>query len=382
MAVKFLINSLNGGGAETLTLQLAEALGGSTIILLEEIIDYPPGDAAIEILSSGLPSRGVRRYLNIMAQAKRLSQRVDADDHLVVSLFRSLLVAWLARSVYGMKATYDCWIHNDTLKYTAKPGVAFFYRRIFGGARRVVVNSKKAATDLVQHQLAAAEIIRTRYNFFDTAAVRLAAEKQSKSVNAPYLISLGRLHPSKNHDFVIRILAGIRKIIPELRLVIVGEGDERSRLEGLIIEEDLVDAVVLTGFVTNPYPLLKGAEALISCSASEGFGNVLVESLLCETPVMSTDIDSGPREILAPSSPDLSFRTTVPESTPFGKLMPAVRESFSAEEASVWVEELLELLRWEFPREEAKTNTLRFEKTEIINRWREDLAEKIHPLSP
>ncbi len=72
----------------------------------------------------------------------------------------------------------------------------------------------------------------------------------------------------------------------------------------MISRRGLSDRVSVAGFQANPYPWIRGADLLILCSDHEGLPNVLVESLICGTPVVSTDCPSGPREILASDFPE------------------------------------------------------------------------------
>jgi len=91
----------------------------------------------------------------------------------------------------------------------------------------------------------------------------------------------------------------------DVQLVILGEGPERTRLEELIREQDLATAVHLKGWVSNPYPYYRAADAFALSSDFEGMPNVILEALAFDLPVVSTDCPSGPREIL--TSPDLGY---------------------------------------------------------------------------
>jgi glycosyltransferase involved in cell wall biosynthesis len=84
----------------------------------------------------------------------------------------------------------------------------------------------------------------------------------------------------------------------EAKLIIFGEGDQRSELQSLINSKNLQHEVLLYGFAKNPYKFLRKANLFVLSSNFEGFGNVLVEAMACGTPVISTNCPSGPNEIL------------------------------------------------------------------------------------
>ncbi|MGB1914888.1 MAG: glycosyltransferase, partial [Paracoccaceae bacterium] len=81
-------------------------------------------------------------------------------------------------------------------------------------------------------------------------------------------------------------------------LIIAGDGPEMEMLEKLIEDLNLSDRVALLGHVHNPYPLYKHADVFVLSSLREGLPTVLVEALALGCKVVSTDVRSGPREIL------------------------------------------------------------------------------------
>jgi glycosyltransferase involved in cell wall biosynthesis len=111
------------------------------------------------------------------------------------------------------------------------------------------------------------------------------------------IVGAGRLENEKNFPLLIRAFRKLRDR-RAARLVILGDGSERGRLECLISELGLQDSVLLTGFVDEPFLYLRHASLFVLSSNHEGFGNVIVEALACGTPVVSTDCVSGPGEIL------------------------------------------------------------------------------------
>ena len=109
---------------------------------------------------------------------------------------------------------------------------------------------------------------------------------------------MGRLEKQKDFPTLIRAFAQVQQQFP-VRLMILGEGPERSSIEAIVEELGLKESITLPGFVANPYAYMAGSAVCVLSSAWEGFGNVLVEAMAAGTPVVSTDCESGPAEILA-----------------------------------------------------------------------------------
>lgn len=149
-----------------------------------------------------------------------------------------------------------------------------------------------------------AEKITRVYNPFNFERVReLANESVDKKMknfyDESYYVSVMRL-VTDSKDF-LTLIKGFKlakeKGIQE-KLYILGDGPDRKKVEKMIIDEGMEDKIILFGNVKNPYPWIKGAKALIHSSKYEGFGLVLVEALILNTRVISSDCPTGPREIL------------------------------------------------------------------------------------
>ncbi len=111
--------------------------------------------------------------------------------------------------------------------------------------------------------------------------------------NAPLLLALGRLHPSKAFDTLIRAVAGV----PEAYLWIAGEGPERPGLEALIASLGLERRVKLLGWRDDRGPLFRAADLCIFPSRYEAFGNVFAQAWAMKTPLITTDSD-GPKQFV------------------------------------------------------------------------------------
>lgn len=113
----------------------------------------------------------------------------------------------------------------------------------------------------------------------------------------PVILGAGGLRRSKDFPTLLRAFARLREG-RALRLVILGEGRQRPRLERLAAELGVRDDVSLPGFVANPYVYMARARLFVLSSLWEGSPNVVVEAMAVGTPVVCTDCPSGPREIL------------------------------------------------------------------------------------
>lgn len=113
----------------------------------------------------------------------------------------------------------------------------------------------------------------------------------------PVILAAGRLTAAKDFATLVRAFSLLRRS-RRARLVILGEGEERRRLQALAEELEVAADVELPGFVDNPYHYMKQAGVFVLSSRWEGFGMALVEAMACGTAVVSTDCPHGPREIL------------------------------------------------------------------------------------
>lgn len=114
----------------------------------------------------------------------------------------------------------------------------------------------------------------------------------------PVILGAGSLAPVKHFEVLVEAAARVMKD-SDARLVILGEGKERERLETLARRLGIADRVRLPGFIPNVLPWMRRAAVFVLSSEREGSPNVLTEALACGTPAVATDCPAGPMEILA-----------------------------------------------------------------------------------
>ncbi len=136
--------------------------------------------------------------------------------------------------------------------------------------------------------------INTIYNPFDEDYINNASNEFIVEEN-DYIIHVSSLRKVKRQDILLRAYA-----LSEIKekLLIIGEGKEKENLIKLSYDLGINEKVEFLGLKQNPYPYIKKAKLLVLSSEAEGLGNVLIESLILKTPVVSTNCNSGPKEIL------------------------------------------------------------------------------------
>ena len=122
-----------------------------------------------------------------------------------------------------------------------------------------------------------------------------------------YILGVGRLDKYKGFDLLIEAFSNIRD--SNIHLVILGEGEEREKLENIVLKKGISDRVHLLGLVKDIWPWYRHAKLFVSSSLSEGWGNVIVESMSQGCPVVAFNCDYGPREIITDGYNGLLVKT-------------------------------------------------------------------------
>ena len=174
-------------------------------------------------------------------------------------------------------------------------------RWFFPWADAIVTVSEGVAEDLKQIGLSNSSI-RVIHN--PVVTPELLARSQESADHAwfapgepPVVIAVGRLTKQKDFPTLLKAFAQVRKQ-RSTRLMILGEGEERSSLEALIQELGIADSVSLPGFVSNPFAYLSRSAVFVLSSLFEGLPTVLIEAMAVGTSVVATNCKSGPMEIL------------------------------------------------------------------------------------
>ncbi|QBH98376.1 glycosyltransferase [Limnobaculum zhutongyuii] len=312
MRILFIIDGLPGGGAEKVVLTLAEGIKNLghqvSLISLRDVCDYPiPAGIEYTVLSDD--SRVFwRKLTEINRRARQLDQEIinrqngDGQFDLVfsnlhktdriVSQCRSLNWSKVWFCIHGVFSTSYLGNKQGFSHWLKKQKISRVYQH-----KNIVGVSQAALNDLIQQFDITTKKTAHIANPFDIDMIRSLASEPCELAGTDYLIHVGRLHPNKRHDRLLKAYAKTQLSYP---LVLIGKGSNEytEKLKNLTKELNIENRVRFMGFCSNPYPYIKHAKTLILSSDSEGFGNVLVEALICNTPVVSTNCPGGPASIL------------------------------------------------------------------------------------
>jgi N-acetylgalactosamine-N,N'-diacetylbacillosaminyl-diphospho-undecaprenol 4-alpha-N-acetylgalactosaminyltransferase len=176
-------------------------------------------------------------------------------------------------------------------------GLRWLISKTYSACDGLVATSHGVKSDLLAAFAVREESVTVIGNPTDIEAIhRVSTLPPVFDLPEPYIVAVGRLVRQKGFDILIRAFSELadRKI----HLVILGEGAERINLEQLARDAGVSDRVHLPGFVTNPWAIMKRARIFCLSSRMEGFGNVVPEAMALGLPVIVTDCDFGPREIV------------------------------------------------------------------------------------
>lgn len=340
--ILFVINSLEGGGAERALSRLLVALSGDAwaadkeihLVLLDdyEVEQVIPASVKVTTLSAqGSLLKSVTGLASVIRAIK--------PDAVVSYLTRANLAASVVCKLMRIPVIISERV-NTTHHLTGR--FAFIQklmvRLLYPLPNRVVAVSGGVKEDLVQNFSVNERKCSVVYNGYDQSELNELSQESVASISdRPFAIAIGRLVPNKN---VTMLLRAWRLAQPQCDLLILGEGPDRDMLQQEVDAYNEISdyKIRLEGFCKNPYPYIAKAQFYVSASNAEGFPNSLVEAMTLGVPVISTDCPSGPREILAPG---LAKPVTSAVQAEWGLLTPTRNEEAMAAALSVFtIEEM------------------------------------------
>jgi glycosyltransferase involved in cell wall biosynthesis len=302
--IAFVIPTLTGGGAERVIVTLVKYLDRRRFRVTLAVVDTR--DA---VLRGEIPDDvefidlGARRVRHALPRIIRTIWRIRPDvlfstlGHLNVAL--AMVRFLLPRSVWT-GARRRCYQPNSLQvqphRAAWKPSISLVLPQARRGDLPVAL---LCATTWSEFRFPEARS-RIIHSPVDVDRVRsLSAQRvgvSGRRFNVVSLVAAGRLDKEKGFDLLIEALALLDR--PAVSLILLGQGPLKSDLQECARRQGVADRVHFVGFQSNPFAWFARADAFVLSSHYEGFPNVVLESLACGTPVISTPAPGGTREIL------------------------------------------------------------------------------------
>jgi len=319
MKILYLVTQSSWGGAQKYVFELAKALKKGNDVCVacggtEELYQKLKEDN-IRVIPLSYLKRDISFFSDIKGyfELKKLLKKEKPDIFHVNSSKAGVLGSFVARrmplkvvyTVHGavftaafskLKRLFFKWIEKFTAKYKAI----------------IITVSEKDRQLWLKNKICPSEKIITvrnginlsdELNFLskDDARKKLNLDLDNKIIGI-----VANFYAEKNYIFLIRSFAKLLKDKPELRLVIIGDGAERNKIENEMAALKLKDKIILRGFVKDASKYLKAFDIFVLPSIKEGLPITLLEAQLAKVPIVASKVGGIP-EIISDEKYGLLF---------------------------------------------------------------------------
>lgn len=288
--------SMNYGGAERMLADLAaeqvQAGARVTIIAPPGALDRDWASAGVQRISIPEASRGPADVAR-MSLAVATALRRTAPDVIHAHNVKATGVVLAARAT-GRRVPVLTTMHGVAEADGDRAA------RILRRADLTAAVSDAVRDDVVARGLSAAQVcvVRNGIGSVETIdAARRAGYAAELGLGAQVVSAVGRLVPQKRHERVLEAAAVVRRSLPDVTFLIVGDGERRAELEARAAELGVQDVVRFTGARGDARALIALSDLVVFSSDWEGLSIAALEALAAGTPVVTTDV-AGMRELL------------------------------------------------------------------------------------
>lgn len=288
-------NFNNAGGTERVGSMLANGLSeaGYDIVLASFVGGDKPffpinKDIKVDSLFSS-PGRTLPRTPSLVYKIRKLLKDEHIDTLIVVE---TMSVLFTLPATLGLPVKHICWEHFNFNNDLGRKGRRLARQLAARYCDSVVTLTEKDKEYWLQGTSHKSQIIAI------ANPCPFPVQKYTKEENTKIVLAVGRLTHIKGFDMLLKAWIQVNESMPEWKLKIVGEGEDRAKLTDFIEKNELTDNVELVGNTDDVGQYYEQAEIFCLSSRFEGFGMVLIEALAFGLPVVSFDCDTGPEEVL------------------------------------------------------------------------------------
>jgi N-acetylgalactosamine-N,N'-diacetylbacillosaminyl-diphospho-undecaprenol 4-alpha-N-acetylgalactosaminyltransferase len=378
------IYSLGSGGAERVVSILLNELKNKyniTLILMNDTIFYeiPENINVIFLENANAFENGIKKLLKLPFLSWKYSKiikqnKIDISLSLLTRPNYINVISKLFNNQAKIIISERSFLSEEFKKLNFHSLVSkFLVRLIYKYADFAIAISKGSMVDLIKNFNFPKNKVEVIYNPIDLDYIKQNAviidnDTNLINFNKFTFITVGRLVSGKNHKQIIEAMHYLKNY--NCQLLIIGDGEELRNLIKLVEKYKLKNYVIFLGKQKNPFKFLSKSNCFVFASQHESFGNVLLEALACELPVISTDCLSGPREILAPGTEYKNLNDI--EIAEYGILTPINDVEKLAKAMKLMYEN--KELRYNF-KNKVKIRAKDFEVNKIIKKWEKIIGD-------
>lgn len=293
-----IISDLSGGGAERVVSTILKEIDRERfepmLALWRDNVVYPiPRDTPVRVLGKYRP----RDLLKAIVRTRKLIAEWKPDAVYSHLSYVNFVTGTAIRSMPGRRPAWIACEHNNP--YLSLPlFMRAILRLVYRFADRVVCVSKGVRDSVKDAFGLPEEKAVTVYNPLELPAFQPVRDAEPGCVKNPYtLVAMGRLTGQKDYPTMFRAIALLKDRLP-LRLRVLGTGPDRDALQKLAADLGIAESVELTGFVKDPFPVIRASDVYVMSSVWEGLPTALIEAMACGVPAVSTRAEFGPEEII------------------------------------------------------------------------------------
>ncbi len=193
------------------------------------------------------------------------------------------------------------WIcrYTNSISKSVKGPITWWTQLVLKQPSSVLGVSDGVCGEIVKKLKCPQDKVKLFNNSINLQRVQVLAAKPlpiTKKTDVFTIINVGSFHSKKNHTLLLKTLSNFKGKPVELWLV--GGGPKKKSLKELAHNLGIDNQIQWIGIQENPFPYMKHADCFVLSSNYEGLPSVVVESILCGLPVISTRCKFGPEELI------------------------------------------------------------------------------------
>ena len=266
------------------------ALFHKNIKILDALIDYTAENFNEE--------KALEHYYQLLASPLLFNQRISEKydcivscNHNAPSYFASYLkggakIIWIRGDMQELNYKV---LQENTTEYQQVKQEHEMQAKVLKSFDAIAVISDVAEQSLKKLFGITEHVVKIS-NSVDREKITLLGDKKVPLPKKKLFTTLGRLDYNKNQILLLKAAKKVKKQRDDFMIYLLDDGDNREKLEQYIQKNNLTENVKILGFQENPYPYIKNSVATVLTSLSEGFSLAFVESVMLNTPIISTDV--------------------------------------------------------------------------------------------